>query len=109
MARVARLTASALAAGAGMTVDVVDDVKIAVSEMIALFVGRGSPDPVTLVFEPSEGTMRIEASSPAPPFAADDPELELTHLVLDAVTESHGMSHDGSTLRLTALLGPQSG
>jgi anti-sigma regulatory factor (Ser/Thr protein kinase) len=107
MARVARLTASALAAGVGMTVDAVDDVKIAVSEMLAAFVGRGHHDPVTLVFTSSDGEMQIEASSPGPPFAVDDAELELARLVLEAVTHHHETGHDGTRVWITASLGPQ--
>ena len=104
MARVARLTASALAASAGLTVDAVDDVKIAVSEMLALLVGRGGSAPVTLVFASSPGELSIDVSSRTPPFAGDDQELELTNLVLDAVTASHPTSHDGDAGRIVATV-----
>jgi anti-sigma regulatory factor (Ser/Thr protein kinase) len=103
-AKVARLTASALAAGAGLTVDAVDDVKIAVSEMLALLVGRGGGRPVTLVFSWAPGELAVEATSAVPPVDEDDPELELTNLVLDAVTASHGISHDGAQVRLVATV-----
>jgi anti-sigma regulatory factor (Ser/Thr protein kinase) len=102
MARVARLTASALAASAGLTVDAVDDVKIAVSEMLALLVGRGSADPVTMAFTVSPGELVVEMTSAVPPFDGDDPELELANLVLDAVTARHETSHDGSAARIVA-------
>lgn len=104
MARVARLTASALAASAGLTVDAVDDVKIAVSEMLALLVGRGGAAPVTLVFASSPGELSIDVSSRTPPFVGDDQELELTNLVLDAVTASHQTSHDGDAGRIVATV-----
>jgi anti-sigma regulatory factor (Ser/Thr protein kinase) len=104
MARVARLTASALAAGAGLTLDAVDDVKIAVSEMLALLVGRGGTAPVTIVFSSMAGRLGIDVSSPTPPIPVDDQELELVNLVLDAVTASHETSHDGDSVRVTATV-----
>jgi anti-sigma regulatory factor (Ser/Thr protein kinase) len=104
MARVARLTASALAASAGLTLDAVDDVKIAVSEMLALLVGRGGSAPVTLVFASLPNEISIDVSSRTPPFPVDDQELELTNLVLDAVTASHQTSHDGDAARIVATV-----
>jgi hypothetical protein len=46
----------------------------------------------------------IDVSSRTPPFPVDDQELELTNLVLDAVTASHQTSHDGDAARIVATV-----
>ena len=89
MVRVGRLTASSIASLADMTVDDIDDIKIAVSEMITLLIQSGSRAAVTLRFETTSESFVIEATTPATSLDLGRNDLALATAVLDAVSDSH--------------------
>ena len=92
MVRVARLTASSLANLAEFSIDEIDDIKIAVSEVVTLLIQQGDGGVVTLEFGTVNGSFTIEGATTASglPLAQDD--VALTAAVLDAVSESHELT-----------------
>jgi hypothetical protein len=91
MARVARLTASSLANLAEFSVDEIDDIKIAVSEVVTLLIQQGAGGPVTLEFG-TNGLFTIEGSATAAALPLADDDVALTAAVLDAVSDSHELT-----------------
>lgn len=95
-ARLARLVASGVGAGAGLSIDDTEDLRIAVSELVALLVD-GVEDPglsihVTYLSAPGEVTVEGKGeagptASDAPgaggPPAVDDLALEILRVVVD--------------------------
>jgi anti-sigma regulatory factor (Ser/Thr protein kinase) len=99
MVRVGRLTASSIASLSDMTVDDIDDIKIAVSEMITLLIQSGSRANVTLRFETTSNSFTIEATTPAASLDLGRNDLALATAVLDAVSDSHEVAFvDGRIL-----------
>ena len=89
MVRVGRLTASSIASLSDMTVDDIDDIKIAVSEMITLLIQSGNRSLITLRFETTRDSFVVEATSPASSLDLGRNDVALATAVLDAVTDKH--------------------
>jgi len=87
LVRVARLTASAVAAQAGLTIDLIETVKIAVSEAMSLFLGSDDTEPVTLHLDFGPGSLTVTALGSRA--RLDDNEIELAQLVLEAVSDEY--------------------
>lgn len=110
MVRVGRLTASSVASLADMSVDDIDDVKIAVSEMITLLIQSGSRASITLRFETTETMFSVEASTMSAATDLGRNDLALATAVLDAVADEHQIAStdDRILLRVVKNLAPQS-
>ena len=89
MARVARLTASSVATLGDLTIDDIDDIKIAVSELMTLFIHHDDPMDITLRFDTSELDFSIEASMAISGSDLQGPEALLARAVLEAVCDSY--------------------
>ena len=89
MVRVGRLTASSIASLADMSVDDIDDIKIAVSEMITLLIQSGLRTAITLRFETSATRFTAEASTPSDAHNLGRNDIALATAVLDAVADDH--------------------
>jgi anti-sigma regulatory factor (Ser/Thr protein kinase) len=89
MVRVGRLTASSIASIADMSIDDIDDVKIAVSEMITLLIQSGNRSAITMRFEIDGESFIIEASTPAAALDLGRNDVALATAVLQAVADSH--------------------
>lgn len=99
MARVARLTASAVAALADLGVDDIDDVKIAVSEVVALLIEHGDRSNLSMRFEIHGRALAIEGAAAATRFSGNDDTVVLSTTVLDAVAGGHELAFiDGRIL-----------
>ncbi len=107
MVRVGRLTASSIASLADMSVDDIDDIKIAVSEMITLLIQRGNRSLVTLRFETTPDSFAVEASTPASSLDLGRNDVALATAVLDAVTDKNEISFidDRILMRFTKATG----
>jgi anti-sigma regulatory factor (Ser/Thr protein kinase) len=97
-ARLARLVAAALAADADFSVDDTEDLRVAVSELVALLV-EGAVDPddkVTLGYRREAGSVEVTGQRPMPGrpdgAAPDDLALEILRVVVD----EHTYEHDGN-------------
>ncbi len=89
MVRVGRLTASSIASIADMSIDDIDDIKIAVSEMITLLIQSGNRTNITMRFEISDHSFTVDASTPASSLDLGRNDVALATAVLDAVSDSH--------------------
>ena len=102
MVRVARLTASSLAAMTSMSVDDIDDVKIVVSEVLAALIEHGDGPDVTVKFEAGVDRLAITGYTPARRFTADSADLALSSTVLAALAEDHAIQHSDGQLLIVA-------
>jgi serine/threonine-protein kinase RsbW len=102
LVRLARLVASGLAAHAGLSMDDIEDLRIAVDELCALVVQHAGRDAdVSLVLDAGDGAVEVEVRAPAgpddSPFALD----ELSRHILDAATDEHRLARDDGWLVAT--------
>lgn len=91
MSRVARLAASGLASLSGCTVDEIEDIKIAVSEVLIALVEHGGGGRIDLQFDLSDAGFRITGRTAVTSFDADHPDLRLCRTVLAGVCASHSI------------------
>lgn len=85
LSRVARLAASALASINGCTVDQIEDIKIAVSEIVIALIEHGAGDPVHLEYSINPNAFVITGKTTVREFDLTDPDLELCRVVLEGV------------------------
>jgi hypothetical protein len=115
MSRVARLAASGLASLAGCTVDEIEDIKIAVSEVLIALIEHGDGQRVDLEFEvvdqdrpATEGAVAdaaafvVRGTSPVRAFDLDHPDLMLCRTVLEGVCTAHDIRLDDGLARISA-------
>ena len=109
MVRVGRLTASSIASLADMSIDDIDDIKIAVSEMITLLIQSGSRSTITLRFETTADAFSVEASTPSEGSNLGRNDLALATAVLEAVADEHQIAStdDRILLRIVKHLAAQ--
>lgn len=102
-ARLARLVAAGVAADASFTLDDTEDLRVAVSELVALLVeGAENPDEqITLTYRRDDDAVEVTGQRPMPAAkttsandgaTADDLALEILRVVVD----QHDYSHDES-------------
>ena len=109
MVRVGRLTASSIASLADMNVDDIDDIKIAVSEMITVLIQSGNRTAITLRFETTADAFSVEASTPSGSTNLGRNDLALATAVLEAVADEHHIAStdDRILLRIVKQLTSQ--
>ena len=109
MVRVGRLTASSVASIADLSIDDIDDIKIAVSEMITLLIQSGNRSTITLRFEVDEQSFTVEASTPSSALDLGRNDVALATAVLDAVSDSHEVAHldDRILMRMVKTMIPR--
>jgi serine/threonine-protein kinase RsbW len=98
MARVARLTASSVASLADFSVDEIDDIKIAVSEVVTLLIQQGDGGLVTLEFGAGAGPFTIDGSTTSTVQVLAEEDVALTAAVLDAVSDEHELTSTGERI-----------
>jgi serine/threonine-protein kinase RsbW len=87
--RVARMTASAVAARLGFDVEEIEDVRVAVDELASVVIEAGAGAELTLTFSDLGGRFVIEGRSPV----ASEPRLdELTQQILRVVVDEFELS-----------------
>ena len=97
-ARLARLVAAALAADADFSVDDTEDLRVAVSELVALLIegAEDTSDQVTLNFHRAEDSVEITGKramhSGTDGANPDDLALEILRVVVDEHTYEHDAS-----------------
>ena len=89
-ARLARILAAGVAADAGLSIDDTEDLRIAVSELVALLVDgvEHVGEPIVVRFQCAEGEVVVDGERPAAPARAeatvvDDLALEILRVVVD--------------------------
>ena len=102
LASAVRLVASAMAATGKCTIAEIDDVKLAVSEVLLALIEHGSGRTVSLSLELSDSTFAICGATETLTFDRDHPDLALCETVLAEVCADHSIDLVGSDLRITA-------
>jgi len=99
--RVARLVASGLGASAGLDVDAVDDLRIAVDELCAALFEVGG-DKVELTFAVSADDVEVTGRTATGAAAAFEPaRLVLSRQILDVACDHYSLSLDGGVAQFT--------
>ena len=91
MSRVLRLAASGLASLAGCSVDQIEDVKIAVSEVMIALIEHGEGLPVEVQFVVDAESFTVRGRTAVTAFDVKHPDLELCRTVLAGVGAHHGI------------------
>lgn len=89
LSRVLRLAASGMASLAGFTIDEIEDIKIAVSEVLIALIEHGNNQPVDVQFEVDSHSFKLRGRSSVVKFDTDHPDLLLCRSVLAGVCSSH--------------------
>ena len=89
LSRVVRLAASGVASLADFTVDVIDDIKIAVSEVLIALIEHGAGEPVEIEFDVDEDAFTVRGHTATSTFDPTHPDLDLCRIVLAEVCDSH--------------------
>lgn len=96
-ARTVRMTAAELASRMGMSIDDIDDVRIAVEESFALAAAHaGESDEVTFTFDIGEGAFEATAGTPCPTGAVEEDETgsRYARFILESVCDEFEISTD---------------
>ncbi len=104
LARVVRLAASAVAAQIGFDVDLIDDVKLVVSEVLLALVEQGDGGRVTVTLTGEDAAVMVSGVAAASSFDPSDPGFVLSRQVLEGVASSHQVSFEGGQIRLSAVV-----
>lgn len=104
MSRVARLAASGLASLVGCSVDEIEDIKIAVSEVLIALVEHGTGGRIDLQFDHRDDDFVVTGRAAIDEFDLDHPDLRLCRTVLAGVCRHHDIdAHDGIA-QITAVV-----
>jgi len=99
--RVARLVASGLGASAGLDVDAVDDLRIAVDELCAALFEVGG-DKVELTFAVAADNVEVTGRTETAASAAFEPaRLVLSRQILDVACDQYSLTLDDGFARFT--------
>ena len=101
--RLARVTAMGLASRLSFTIDEIDDLRIAIDELLFGLIGnKGRPGRVTMTYSMVESGLEVRASGTFEDGAATPGLTELSEVILDAVVDEHELRAEGSqpTFRL---------
>ena len=103
-ARSVRMMAASLAVVCDMSVDDVEDVRMAAEEGF-VYCCATSPDSCEVSFELSQGEVRTTFELGPDEIGEDDDTLDLAELLLSAVCDEFGVSDDGRLLTLVKRSG----
>lgn len=104
LSRVARLAASGFAAMVGFDVGLIDDVKLAVSEVLLVLVEHGSGNIISLTLSAEGVALTVRGSTNAASFDLNHPDIALCRTVLGGIAVSHDIAYAGKTAEIWAVL-----
>jgi len=99
-----RLTASGIAASAKCTIAEIDDVRLAVSEVLLALIEHGSGRAVSVSLTVVDSTFAICGATETRTFNRDHPDLALCETVLAEVCTDHSIDLVGSELQISAAV-----
>lgn len=108
MSRVLRLAASGVASLAGFTVDEIEDIKIAVSEVLIALIEHGEGNSIDVQFAVKPDGFDINGRTAADHFDANDPDLALCRTVLGGVSADHRIDHIHGEIHIWASVDRES-
>ena len=91
LSRVLRLAASGIAGMAGFTVDEIEDIKIAVSEVLLALIEHGGGKTIEIQFMVEDQSFGVRGQTAIEAFDANHPDLILCRTVLAGVCTQHGI------------------
>ena len=91
LSRVLRLAASGIAGMAGFTVDEIEDIKIAVSEVLLALIEHGGGKTIEIQFMVEDQSFSVRGQTAIETFDANHPDLILCRTVLAGVCTQHGV------------------
>ena len=97
-----RLSASGMAAAGKCTVEEIDDVKLAVSEVLLALIEHGSGPQLSVSLALADSTFEISGSTDTATFDRNHPDLALCETVLAEVCSDHSIELVGNELRIAA-------
>jgi serine/threonine-protein kinase RsbW len=94
--RLARVTAMGLASRLSFTIDEIDDLRIAIDELVFGLIGtKGRPGRVTMRYALLEAGLEVRGTGTFDDGAPTPGLSELSELILDAVADEHELVNDG--------------
>ena len=91
LSRVLRLAASGIAGMADFTVDEIEDIKIAVSEVLLALIEHGGGKTIEIQFMVEDQAFTVRGQTAIDEFDADHPDLLLCRTVLAGVCTQHSI------------------
>jgi hypothetical protein len=91
LSRVLRLAASGLAGMAGFTIDEIEDIKIAVSEVLLALIEHGGGKSIEVEVTVEDQIFTVRGQTAIETFDAEHPDLILCRTVLASVCTQHGI------------------
>lgn len=109
LSKIARLTGSALAGISGYTLDEIEDIKIAVSEILIALIEHGSGSSITLEFLANKEatgskSFAVSGQTATKSFDLDDPDLRLCRTVLEGVGATPQITFKDQNARIAAII-----
>jgi hypothetical protein len=101
--RVLRLAASGVASLAGFTVDEIEDIKIAVSEVFIALVEHGAGEPIDIQFSGSAQSFDVRGRTAVKAFNINH-DLALCRTVLAEVCADHRIDHVHNEVQIWAAV-----
>ena len=99
-----RLTASGMAATARSTIEEIDDVKLAVSEVLLALIERGSDRMMAVTLELHDDNFHVTGRAHTRDFDARHPDIQLSETVLAEVCSHHSIEMVDGELRIAATV-----
>jgi len=96
-ARLARILAAGVAADAGLSIDDMEDLRIAVSELVALLVdgAKNTAQPIAVRFRAGDGEVVVDGERRAAPSGGEATEVDdLALEILRVVVDHHSFEAD---------------
>ena len=104
LASAIRLTASGIASSAKCTIAEIDDIKLAVSEVLLALIEHGCGRAVTMSLEVTDSSFAISGATDTRTFDREHPDLALCETVLAEVCAEHSIDVVEAELRITATV-----
>lgn len=104
MSRVLRLAASGVASLCGFSVDEIEEIKIAVSEVLIALIEHGAGNAVDVSFVVEDGSFTVFGATEVQEFDVEHPDLRLCRTVLTEVCTEHTIDQVDSFARICAVL-----
>jgi anti-sigma regulatory factor (Ser/Thr protein kinase) len=104
LSRVLRLAASGVASLANYTVDEIDDIKIAVSEIFIALIEHGTGSSIEIRLFVDDDGFHVRGHSAAENFDIENPDFILCRRVLEGVGAEHGVDVDAGFARVWATV-----
>jgi hypothetical protein len=104
LSRVVRLAASGLVSMAAFSIDEIEDVKLAVSEVMIALVEHGAGRPISLRFDVAGAVFTVHGRTEVESIDVTHPDLVLCRTVLSSVCAEHDIEATDGTVHIWATV-----